>query len=176
MLGIYSFNDIIFYLQDNQLHKIYDIDYLEKVNNTRTKHILYQFEFNHDYIYNDDGKITNYDLVKKRFQEKIRHYEAIYVEDTMNVFITFTDNVNNLNIEGFLELFRNKIKFHLIIFTYNHFNPIPHTEYISVIKLNHDYNNWFIMNHERKHILYKEIFDTFIETLKTLNIEHDFKF
>ena len=90
-----------------------------------------------------------------------------------NVFINFTDNVDNLNINDFLKLYENKIHFHLIIFTNNDYKIIKH-ENISIIKLKNDYYDWWLMNKDTKNILYEEIYMRFIEVLNINKIIHDF--
>ena len=123
MLGIYNFNDIIKYLQDDTLDKIYDKKYLKK-HNDYTKHLLYNFKFNHDYKYDEYSNIINYDFIKSRFIEKIKNYNQIFNLNMFNIFINFTNNVNNFNINDFLQLYKNKINYHLIIFTNNDYRMI----------------------------------------------------
>lgn len=173
MLGYYVFNDIIKYLQDDNLYKIYDKNYLIKMEDGTTKHKLYDFLLNHDFKYDDLSNIVNYDLVKKRFNEKINNYNEIFKLNICNIFINFTHNVNNLDITGFLKLYKNKINFHLIIFTDNNHKDII-DENISIIKLKNTYTEWYLMNNERKDILYQEIYVRFIEVLNKNKIVHDF--
>lgn len=172
MLGLYEFNDIIKYLQDDTLHKIYDKKYLKKDKN-RTEHLLYNFIFNHDYKYNSHSNIINYDFIKGRFDEKIENYNQIFKLNMFNIFINFTKNVNNFNINDFLQLYENKINYHLIIFTNNDYNSINH-ENISIVKLKNNYDKWWQMNKQTKNILYKEIYTHFIEVLNINKIIHNF--
>ena len=76
MLGVYKFNDIIKYLEDDNLNKIYDKKYLKKINNN-TQHLLYNFIFNHDYKYDKYSNIINYNFIKDRFVNKIKNYNQI---------------------------------------------------------------------------------------------------
>ena len=172
ILVIYEFNYIIKYLQDDTLDKIYDKKYLKKEYN-KTKHLSYNFIFNHDYNYDEYSNIINYDFKKSRFIEKIKNYNEIFKLNMFNIFINFTQNVNNLNIDGFLQLYKNKINFHLIIFTNNDYNSINH-ENISIVKLKNNYEAWYSMNKNTKNILYEEIYMRFIEVLNKNKIIHNF--
>lgn len=172
MLGIFTFNDIIMYLQDNDLHSIYDIRYLEKTSNNIAKHTKYNFKFNHDYRYDNDDNIINYNIVKERFIQKINNYNRVFTLNTYNIFITFTDDVNSMNIDQFIELYKN-IKFHLIIFTNNNHNIVTNTN-VSVIDLQNNYEKWWLMNSNTKKTLYKEIYSKFINVLNNNNINHTF--
>ena len=167
MLGIYKFNDIIKYLQDNNLYKIYDKNYLEKITNNFTKHLLYNFNFNHDYVYNSSN-IINYNFIKNFFKKKIENYKQIFKLNMFNIFINFTNNVNNLNINGFLQLYENNIKYHLIIFTNNDYKNINNKN-ISIIKIKNKYDNWWSMDNIIKNNLYKEIYVRFVEVISTYN-------
>ena len=172
MLGIYEFNNIIKYLQDDTLHKIYAKKYLKKKGDV-TKHLLYNFIFNHDYKYDKYSNIINYDFIKSRFNEKIKNYNEIFKLNMLNIFINFTNNVNNLNINDFLQLYKNKINYHLIIFTNNDYNSINHQN-ISIVKLKNNYDGWWLMNKNTKNILYEEIYIRFIEVLNINKIIHNF--
>ena len=172
MLGIYNFNDIIKYLQDDTLDKIYDKKYLKK-HNDYTKHLLYNFKFNHDYKYDEYSNIINYDFIKSRFIEKIKNYNQIFNLNMFNIFINFTNNVNNFNINDFLQLYKNKINYHLIIFTNNDYNSINNKN-ISIVKLKNNYSMWWETNKNTKNILYEEIYIRFIEVLNINKIIHNF--
>ena len=172
MLGIYNFNDIINYLTNDQLDQIYNLDFLKKKDN-ETIHILYNFRFNHDYKYDSSSNITNYDYVKKRFIEKINNNKEIYNLNNYNIFINFTDDINNLNINGFLALYEKKIKYYLFIFTNNNYKEF-NKKHISVIKLKNSYVDWYEMDEKKKNVLYEEIYSKFINELNINKLYHNF--
>jgi hypothetical protein len=68
----------------------------------------------------------------------------------------------------------NKKNFHLIIFTYNSYIQKIESSQLSIIQLDNTYNNWYKMEKDTKLILYKEIYDKFINCLTVCNIENDF--
>jgi len=179
MLGIYEFNNILTYLNDANYEKIYDKEFLiipePNSSITSVRHSLYNFRFNHDYKFRH-SQIFNYDIVRNRFDIKIKNFREMLVDPKMCVFITFTINVDNLKINEMLEwLSLNKKTFHLIIFTNNDFS-ITYDSYknLSIIKLKNSYQKWWVMNKMLKMNLYKEIYEKFINCLKECNIEHDF--
>jgi hypothetical protein len=176
MLGVYRFNDIICYLNDNHFEKIYDKNYLEiSDTNNVVFHKLYNFQFNHDYKIKD-SKIDNYDFIKERFDIKIKNFRDMLVDENNTIFITFSGNVNNLKILDMLEWFdTNKKSFHLIIFTNNSYTlDSSFSKKITIIKLDNSYHNWYKMEKLPKNVLYKEIYDKFINCLTLCNIKNEF--
>jgi len=171
MLGVYPFNDILKYLQKNNLHEIYDKKYLKKTKDNITNHLLYNFTFNHDYVYDGSCNIINYEFVKERFKVKIKIYDDMFKQNALNIFINFTNDVDNLNIKDFLHLYKNKIKFHLIIFTNNDYVDI-NNDFISVIRLKNSYENWWAMHPTLKNILYNEIYFQYTKILNNIIIKN----
>jgi hypothetical protein len=98
------------------------------------------------------------------------------LDPKMCVFITFTVNVDSLKINEMLDwLSLNKKTFHLMIFTNNDYKMIYDShKNLKIIKLTKSYQNWWLMDKIPKMILYKEIYEKFINCLKECNIEHDF--
>ena len=173
MLGEYHFNDIYNYLHNNHLEDIYNKDKLIIVKNG-VKHKDYNFLFNHDYYINN-SVINNYDFIKLRFDEKIKNFRNILSSDTTCIFITFTKNIDKLNIKNMIEwLTIHKKKFHLMIFTNNDYtNDYNHTN-LSIIKLTNSYLEWYGFSKPVKEKLYKEIYDKFIERLQVVGIDNNF--
>lgn len=179
MLGIFGFNNILDYLIDGNYEKIYNKEYLlvpgPNFSCPRVTHSLYNFGFNHDYKFKD-SQIYNYDLVRDRFDIKIKNFREMLQDEKMCIFITFTVNVDNLKINEMLNwLSLNKKAFHLMIFTNNDFNvTYDSNKNVSIIKLTNSYQRWWVMDKFPKMNLYKEIYEKFINCLKECNIEHDF--
>lgn len=173
MLGEYHFNDIINYLHNNHLEDIYNKDKLIIVKNG-VKHKDYNFLFNHDYNINN-SVITNHDFIKLRFDEKIKNFRNILFSDTTCIFITFTKNIDKLNINNMIKwLTIHKKKFHLMIFTNNDYtNDYNHTN-LSIIKLTNSYLEWYGFSKSVKEKLYKEIYNKFIERLQVVGIDNNF--
>ena len=171
MLGVYPFNDILKYLQKNNLHEIYDKKYFKKTKDNITNHLLYKFTFNHDYVYDGSCNIINYEFVKERFKVKIKNYDDMFKQNALNIFINFTDDIDNLNINDFLHLYKNKIKFHLIIFTNNDYVDI-NNDFISVVRLKNSYENWWTMHPTLKNILYNEIYFQYTKILNNIMIKN----
>jgi hypothetical protein len=175
MLGGYHFNDILFFLNDNDYTKIYNRDFLiTNKFDIRASHKLYKFIFNHDYI-TDHSEITNYDFIKDRFDIKIKNFKDMLVSENKSIFITFADSVDSLNIIDMLKwLNNNKKKFHFMIFTNNDYSNINNIKNLSIIKINQSYAlNWG-MEKEIQTSLYKEIYEKFIQCCLNENIENDF--
>jgi hypothetical protein len=174
MLGIFSFNNIINYLLDNNYEKIYDKDFLKIWSSSNyVSHIYYDFGFNHDYK-TLNNEITNYDFVKNRFDEKISNFREMLKSPNKSIFINFTNNVDNLKINDLLKwLESNKPNFHIIIYTNNNYKDINYKN-VSIIKLDNNYNQWWTMTPNIKYILYEEIYTKFIECIYVNKIEHNF--
>lgn len=174
MLGIYELNNIIKYLNDNNYEKIYDSDYfyIEPEPNV-VSHTLYKFKFNHDY--NTSNKcITNYQVIKNRFDEKIKNFRSMLNSPNKTIFINFTNNVDKKNINEMLNWQKtHKNNSHLIIFTNNPYS-IGNTQNLSIIHLEHSYESWWEIEKPKRIHLYKEIYDKFLICLKQNNIDHDF--
>jgi hypothetical protein len=174
MLAIYEFNDILHYLLDNQYEKIYSKPHLKLLPNNTIQHTLYKFIFKHDYVVKN-SKVVNYDMVKSRFDTKIKNFREMLASDTFSVFITFTQNVDNLKIHEMLSWLRtNKPKFHLMIFTNTVHAIVDPIENLSIVVLDNVYDGWWLMEKTIKCSLYKEIYEKFIACLQDNGIAHSF--
>jgi len=174
MLGVYKFNDILFYLDENKFENIYNREHLVNESNLWMYHNLYNFVFNHDYKI-ENGEITNYDFVKDRFDTKIKNFREMLSSDNTCIFISFTENINHIEIGGMLyRLTHMKKNFHLMIFTNTTFNSNFSPDHLSIIKLDISYNNWYSQDEGYKYLLYKEIYEKFIHHLHISNIANDF--
>jgi hypothetical protein len=166
MLAIYHFNDILYYLNDNNYENIYNRELLYIQKKNFVKHKTYNFVFSHDYIC-DNNEISNYDLIKERFDIKISNFKNMLQSEDMTIFINFTLFLHNLKIQDMLKwLENNKKTFHLIIFTNNEYD-INNYNYnnLSIIKLDLTFNEWWLMELQCKMDLYKEIYEKFIKCL-----------
>ena len=173
MLGKYSFNDILMYLNDCNYENIYNKNELIILPDNEVKHSKYNFVFNHDYII-DKSNLTNYNIVRDRFDLKIKNFRNMLSSDNMCVFITFSDNVDSLKIEEMINWLKlNKKRFHLIIITNKEYS-IKNILHLSIIKLNPSYEQYWRMDVKPKAALYEEIYEVFINCLKQNNIEHKF--
>lgn len=174
MLGIYEFNNILTYLNDNNYEKIYKKEYLTVQPNNNVKHGLYNFIFNHDYsIVN--AEISNYEFIKTRFDIKIKNFRDMLIDSNKCIFIVFCDNIDTLMVDEMLNCLSHiKQHFHLIIYTDNNFLSTYTSEHLSIVKLENPYNNWWSKDDNTKYLLYKEIYDTFLQCLLNANIDHNF--
>ena len=166
MLGIYSFNNILFYLKECNYEKIYDRDDLIILPDNHVRHSKYNFIFKHDYKI-ENSQINNYDFIRDRFDLKIKNFLEMLSGDNMCIFIVFTKNLDNLKIDEMLDwLFLKKnINFHLMIFTSNKHKTTNQSQMCSIINLKIDYNRWFVMDNITKKTLYEEIYEEFINCL-----------
>jgi hypothetical protein len=174
MLGVYLFNDILFYLNDNNYENIYNLDNL-KIHKEKpcVYHDVYNFYFNHDFKY-INNEITNYDICKNRFDIKIKNFREMLQNENMCIFITFKKTIDEFKINDMVNFFNNnKKKFHLMIFTTEDliYDNIPN---VSIIKIEQSFDKWFVMPLQKKIFLYKEIYNKFINTLRLNNIVHSF--
>ena len=172
MLGIFEFNQILNFIENNDYNVLFNKSYFNKIQNDIIEiiHPKFKFRLNHDYRYDDNNNIINYDQVKTRFIEKISNFnQCLTCKNNLKLFINFTNNnVNNLDLEKFKNIF-NKIDYKLVIFTNNDFNN-KSDENIYIIKLNNKYNNWYEMEYSNKHTLYLEIYQKFLNFLESSNI------
>ena len=109
MLGHYSFNDILNYINDNNYEAIYDRQYLKVT--AKTSHILhtkYGFILNHDYIYKD-GEFINYDFVVERFNLKINNFKESLANNNRLIFLNFANDVRGMKITEMVDTF-NRLK------------------------------------------------------------------
>jgi len=137
-------------------------------------HKIYKFVFNHDYHTNEHWQISNYDLVKNRFDIKIENFKNMLSNNDTAIFITFAHSVDELKINEMLDwLTKNKKNFHLMIFTDNNYS-FYNSEKLSIIKLDNTFSSWFTMDMYTKTNVYKEIYDKFIHRLSELKIKNKF--
>ena len=177
MLGFYSFNNILYFLQDNNYEQIYNRDNLIVETHENVRHNKYNFVFNHDYKITD-WQINNYDFIRDRFDVKIRHFREMLSSEDKCIFITFTSNVDSLKIQEMLEwLTHNKRNFYLVIFTHNEYSNTQYFNNCSIIKLDNSYEGsegWWQMEYNKKKTLYNEIYGKFLQCLNNNNIWHNF--
>ena len=173
MLGNFYFNNILQYVTENKYREIYDEKYL-KMDNQLIKHEKYNFIFNHDYkIVNNE--ITNYDFIKNRFEIKIKNFEEMLLSEVYTIFISFSDNIDDLKIVDMLNWLKsNKRNFHLIIFTSNDYSNHLNDPNLSIIKLTQQYNTWWYIEKEMQKEVFKEIYERFIECCRNKNIHNNF--
>lgn len=125
MLGNYAFNDILAYLEDDDLDSIYDRGLLEVMAEQKNwvKHTKYNFMFNHDYTTSDDMAITNYEQVAERFQEKLRDWRTMRDDsesDVVFVHCSVRLPVRELRVREMMAALRKQRpagNIHLLIFT-----------------------------------------------------------
>lgn len=179
MLARYEFNNIISYLNDNNLDSIYDKKYLTILNNTDVKHTKYNFLFNHDYN-STNGTIINYDAIVLRFKEKINDWKNMCDDKVSNcIFLHFSSikSVDELNIQEMMTVLKNQRPegpIHLFIFTNKPYNPID-IPYVSIIQLiGEKIMLPWEMTSKNKKIAASYIYSKFIQTLTINNIKHDF--
>lgn len=173
MLGIFKFNDILKFLKENNYEKIYDRKYLVAQSKKDVIHTSYNFIFNHDYIV-ENSNFTNYNVIKERFDIKIKHFREMLASQKKAVFINFNNSVDASDITGMLNwLQNNKKNFHLIIFTDKNYSFTHTSPNLSIIKLQNKFNGWWEMNDQQKTVLYKEIYEKFIGCLLNANIENN---
>lgn len=176
MLGIYPLNNILTYLNDCNYERIYDKEQLVIIPETcnLVEHKEYKLAFNHDYkIVN--SQINNYELVRDRFDLKIKNFREMMLREKLCVFILFTKNLDSLKITDALEwLSLNKKHFHLMIFTSNVHTTVVDSKLCSIINLKNKYDKWYRMENETKIALYQEVYDEFISCLTRNSIQHEF--
>lgn len=97
------------------------------------------------------------------------------LSDNTCIFISFTEDINEIEIGGMLYwLTLNKKNFHLMIFTNTTYNSNFSPDHLSIIKLDTSYKNWYSQDEGYKYILYKEIYEKFTHYLHISNVANDF--
>lgn len=140
------------------------------------KHSKYNFILCHDFVYSGDT-ITNYDVVKKRFDEKIRNFrESLDNQDNILIFINFSEYINDLRIDDMVQCIESKtnVPFFIFIFTNDKIPMNPNPSNVIIIRLTKKFIIWPTYDVTNKKILYKEIYDKFIENLNLCGVKHDF--
>lgn len=69
---------------------------------------------------------------------------------------------------------KNKPNFHLIVYTYNPYVFSYESCDLSILKLEMNYKDWWCMEKPTEKILYKEIYEKFVNTLKSKGFIHNF--
>ena len=139
------------------------------------RHRAYNFVFNHDYKV-EGGAITNYEVVRDRFDVKIQNFKEMLRSDATCVFITFSDEPWTLKIrdmDGWLA--RNKQRYHWLIFTdcvRHEVRDLPST--CSIVVLQSSYQSWWAMDRDTKRRLYAEIYGAFLGCLEGRGVHHGF--
>lgn len=187
-LGIYEFDNIYKYLVDESYESIYDNKYLvickdngEEISPTicpsqtvgfqhekKVTHTKYGFVFNHDYNYNSNYELTNYNFIVDIFNQKISNFkEILYSQNNFVYFIVFT--FQHIMIDRMIEYLLTKRKhFKLIIFTSQHniandlISNNKYIEYYTVIKLDRQLTRWYKLEGTNKNDLYAEIYNKFL--------------
>jgi hypothetical protein len=188
-LGIYHFNDIIWYLKKDKLHEIYDINFLYTNANKKlvvhptisetkfyhggiANHSVYKFSFNHNYNINKEH-ILNYQHNVDSFKGKIEKFEkSISNKDNFLYFINFVDRTNPSEIpkvDAMIEsILKKRDNFKIIFFTdsqrkYVGINQSRYKQYYHAIFLNQSYLKWYSFDPKKKYSLYNEIYSKFYQ-------------
>lgn len=195
-LGFFDFNNIIKYLNKNDLSEIYKTDYLVK-NRTnepilnfsneligfvhckpiQVKNKEFGFVFNHDFNLDEQtNTITNYEYVKNAYDEKIKETLMLFKNEKPIVFLNFTDNDSNFDIKGMIEALNKYVskKFYIIIFATN---PTQNNVYENVFKIKIEFSRWrkwWGLSREEKNILTKEIYEKFYLVMTRVKLDHNF--
>lgn len=173
MLGGYDFNNILNFLIDNNYEKIYSREYLIIQPGNIVHHTFYKFSFNHEYEVKFN-RFTNYDFIKQRFDLKIHNFRQILKSNEVCVFITFTENLDSLKINEMINWLKvNKPQFHLLIYTNNSYTKTQQFNNLTIIKLKNSYKDWWQLPKPQQIILYKEIYDEFMNCLNVHNITNN---
>jgi hypothetical protein len=193
MLGIYNFNDICKYLENGIFEDIYNKDLLtyenspilnftDEIQSYSHKSIIknkkLNFMHNHDFSYDiSTNTITNYNFIVKEFDLKIQNFKEICKNQKLPIFINFTDNINNYKFKEVLDILQKYIhkKFYIFIFIYGiHKREISEYDNIKYIYLDNNFFEWWKHPKEIKKILYKEIYEKYIDIMIKLNININF--
>ena len=178
MLGIYEFNNIIDYLNENKLEEIYNREHLILINDREVKHKIYNFIFNHDYLM-QNGNIINYEQVSLRFKEKLNNWKKM-CESKINtvIFLHFsTNNLSDLRIQDMMISLRNQRPegpIYLFIFTTEEsiiFN-VPNVTIVTITG-NRIMYPWELSFNDKNNAK-KQIYQKFLEALNNNNITHNF--
>ena len=153
MLGVYSFDSIIKYLEFENLELIYDKQFLQ-VNNKNiarfenkiksfshssgVHHSKFGFGFNHDYKYCiKNNAVLNYNFIVNIFNEKIANTKKLFSNENPIIFITFTHFTSNIDdMICILQKYIPSKKFYIIFFTNNDeftYSPKKQNNYDTVI-------------------------------------------
>jgi len=193
MLGVYNFNNICKYLENGIFEDIYDKDLLTYENNpilnftdeiqsyshkSIIKNKKLNFTHNHDFAYDiSTNTITNYNFIVKEFDLKIQNFKEICKNEKLPIFINFTNNINYYKMKEVLDILQKYIhkKFYIFIFIYGiHKREISEYDNIKYIYLDNNLDDWWKQPKEIKEILYKEIYEKYIDIMIKLNIDINF--
>lgn len=172
MLGIFPVNDIIKCLQTDSLHDLYAREYFVKEDYTRMRHSKLNFRLNHDYTYGQGNNLSNYDIVKDRFLQKIKNWDTMLYEETGPiVLITFTSVVDHIRFNDAMAWFRERNvadRITWVVFTNMPYFP-PRVKGVHIVKLVHPYVNWWKpdINHsllvDEVRTKFQEILDKYVK-------------
>jgi hypothetical protein len=130
MLGVFSFDKILSYLKDRNLHSIYDKNYLINSKNNKIKpniksvlkqnihfdnplydnciqHSKYGFIFLHDYIYlHNENTILNYDFIANQYKLKIENTTKLFNNNNPVLILNFlsSNDCNNVIVNNINEM------------------------------------------------------------------------
>lgn len=135
-------------------------------------HSKYDIIINHDF-YLKDGKILNYNFIKKSWDDKIKNFNELIADTKYKFFINFPVFKIDLNDHiNFLELVKSKYSasnVYILIF-----NPLINENHIKqniyLIKLDiYDYNIWWNDNLAIKYDSMLEIYTKFCNIINTID-------
>ena len=111
VLNVQRCNNICNFLENGILEDIYNKEYLfygdKKIENFTNenkkychniviKNTKYNFAFNHDFSYDiSNNTITNYDFIINEFNEKIKNFKDLMINEKTPIFINFSENNKN---------------------------------------------------------------------------------
>lgn len=184
-LGLYDFDDILYYLKEEKYEEIYNKSYLflndikidkfysvsknyttftdddKSVSNKK-----YNFKFNHDYEVKNN-EIINYDFIVSSFDEKIENFKKCLELENKIIFITFTNH--DVKVSEMIDILKKKTNnwFRLVIFTSNK-NLNYCVDQVELIYLDNEYyRSWFLKNLKDRFFLYEEIYNKLHNLLKS---------
>jgi hypothetical protein len=202
MLGVYNFNDIIPFLQDDDYESIYKKEYLtfnenqitnfsneldKYCTNSRIINSKYHFRYLHDFSYDiSNNCITNYDFIVNQFNIKITNFKNQLVSNNTLLFINFAfyEKTNTIKIDEMIDILDKKVlskKYFIVFFFYTNSEEVFDEKYIDkfqkynnvkTIILKNNFSEWWKQEGDKKNILYKEIYDNFYNIMKEL-IRHE---
>jgi hypothetical protein len=190
MLGVYSINNICNYLKDGIFEDIYNKDLLtyenkpilnftDEIQSYSHKSIIknkkLNFTHNHDFEFDiSTNTIRNYDFIVNQFNIKIKNFKEICNNEKLPIFIHFTNTINNYKLKDILDILQKYIhkKFYIFIFIYGiQKREISEYDNIKYIYLENVLDCWWKQPDELKEIMYKEIYDKYVDIMIELNID-----
>ena len=191
MLGLYPFNDILSYLEEGDLEAIYcpsslryqgnpvstsdDIQHYEHDNGI--ENIKLNFAHLHEYAVDKETlTLTNYEFVKKGFDEKIFQFKTLYDNYKIPIFIHFqidSQPISSLKIREMVLCLTRRIskRFYLFIFSNSHVKETSCFTCVKYVYLDRpDYDRWWQSDTplEQKMGIYKEMYEKYMETFRSI--------